>query len=431
MRTFPILFPFSPPFPLLPQGTRFNLKFTHFNSLLQSFMNAKQWLAKLVAFDTTSRNSNLDLIHYCKEYLEGLGVKCTLVHNAEKTKANLWATLPGDGGVTDGGIILSGHTDVVPVDGQKWDSDPFTLTEKDGRLYGRGTCDMKGFIAVCMSLTPELLKMKRAKPIHFAWTYDEEIGCIGGKVLAEFLRDNNIKADGCIVGEPTSNNIVIAHKSNDLFRVRIYGKAAHSSYALTNQGCNAIDYACKLILKIREVAEEVKFKGPFDEFFDVPFTTVSTNFIKGGNAGNIIPATCEFLYEMRCLPKVELKSIQEKIQSFLEKELLPSLKKEYPDGRIEVEKLSGVPSMKESDENDPFIVLVRHLTKDSKTRKVAYATEGGHYQGIGVPVVVCGPGSILQAHQPNEFVSIDQLDGCANMIRGVALGNLNGQRSHI
>ncbi|ORC79888.1 glutamamyl carboxypeptidase, partial [Trypanosoma theileri] len=172
MRTFPILFPFSPPFPLLPQGTRFNLKFTHFNSLLQSFMNAKQWLAKLVAFDTTSHNSNLDLIHYCKEYLEALGVKCTLVHNAEKTKANLWATLPGDGGVTDGGIILSGHTDVVPVDGQKWDSDPFTLTEKDGRLYGRGTCDMKGFIAVCMSLTPELLKMKRAKPIHFAWTYD-------------------------------------------------------------------------------------------------------------------------------------------------------------------------------------------------------------------------------------------------------------------
>ncbi|PWU88234.1 putative glutamamyl carboxypeptidase [Trypanosoma cruzi] len=146
-------------------------------------MDHTQWLAKLVAFDTTSRNSNLELIHYCKDYLEGLGVKCTLLHNAERNKANLWATLPGDGGVTKGGIILSGHTDVVPVDGQKWDSDPFTLTERDGKLYGRGTSDMKGFVAVCMSLAPELLKMKRAKPIHFAWSYDEEVSCLGGMEL--------------------------------------------------------------------------------------------------------------------------------------------------------------------------------------------------------------------------------------------------------
>ncbi|KAH9599947.1 Peptidase M20 [Trypanosoma melophagium] len=394
-------------------------------------MDAKQWLAKLVAFDTTSRNSNLDLIQYCREYLEGLGVKCTLLYNAEKTKANLWATLPGDGGVTDGGIILSGHTDVVPVDGQKWDTDPFTLTEKDGRLYGRGTCDMKGFIAVAMSLTPELLKMKRLKPIHFAWSYDEEVGCLGGKALAEYLRDNNIKADGCIVGEPSSNKIVAAHKGHVSFRVTFYGKAAHSSYALTKQSCNAIDYACKLVVKIREVAEGVKFRGPLDEFFDVPFSTVTTNLIKGGNAANTIPAMCEFLYEMRCLPQAQFESIQEKIQSFLDKELIPSLKKEYPDGGVEIKPLGEIPSMKESDEKDPFVVLLRHLTKDTKMRKVGYATESGHYQNIGLPVVVCGPGSILQAHQPNEFVSIEQLDGCVKLIRAVASGNLNGTQSHI
>ncbi|RNE99842.1 glutamamyl carboxypeptidase [Trypanosoma rangeli] len=180
-------------------------------------MDYTQWLAKLVAFDTTSRNSNLELIHYCKDYLEGLGVKCTLVHNLEKTKANLWATLPGEGGVTDGGIIFSGHSDVVPVDGQKWGSDPFTLTEKDGKLYGRGTSDMKGFIAVCMSLAPELLKMKRAKQIHYALTYDEEVGCLSGKVLAEFLRDHNIKADGCIIGEPTEMRVVTGHRAPTAF----------------------------------------------------------------------------------------------------------------------------------------------------------------------------------------------------------------------
>ncbi|KAF5214373.1 hypothetical protein ECC02_013031 [Trypanosoma cruzi] len=214
-------------------------------------MDYTQWLAKLVAFDTTSRNSNLELIHYCKDYLEGLGVKCTLLHNAERNKANLWATLPGDGGVTKGGIILSGHTDVVPVDGQKWDSDPFTLTERDGKLYGRGTSDMKGFVAVCISLAPELLKMKRAKPIHFAWSYDEEVSCLGGMELAEFARDHDVRAEGCIIGEPTGMTVVIAHKGTSHFWVRVRGKAAHSSLALTGESCNAIDYATKLITKLR------------------------------------------------------------------------------------------------------------------------------------------------------------------------------------
>ncbi|ESL05560.1 glutamamyl carboxypeptidase, partial [Trypanosoma rangeli SC58] len=284
-------------------------------------MDYTQWLAKLVAFDTTSRNSNLELIHYCKDYLEGIGITCTLVHNSEKTKANLWATLPGEGGVTDGGIIFSGHSDVVPVDGQKWDSDPFTLTERDGKLYGRGTSDMKGFIAVCMSLAPELLRMKRVKPIHYALTYDEEVGCLGGKVLAEFLRDHNIKADGCIIGEPTEMRVVTGHKGAYRFRVCVHGKAAHSSLALTSESCNAIDYAAKLVVKLREVAEEYRRRGGHEKDFMVPFSTISTNVINGGNAMNTVPAQCEIGFEFRNLPREPLATMEQQVRSYVETEL--------------------------------------------------------------------------------------------------------------
>ncbi|PBJ74317.1 glutamamyl carboxypeptidase,metallo-peptidase [Trypanosoma cruzi cruzi] len=394
-------------------------------------MNAKQWLAKLVSFDTTSRNSNLELIHYCKDYLEGLGVKCTLVHNAEKTKANLWATLPGEGGVTEGGIILSGHTDVVPVDGQKWDSDPFTLTERDGKLYGRGTCDMKGFIAVCMSMTPELLKMKRAKPIHFAWSYDEEVGCIGGQVLTDFLREHKIRAEYCIVGEPTSNKLVVAHKGLFLYRVCVHGKAVHSSYAQTKQGCNAVYYAAKLIVKINEIAESIKFYGMQDPCFDVPFTTMSPNLIQGGNALNTVPAKCEFIYEMRYLPEAEAEKFEERIKAYVNDTLLPSMKKAFGDARIELEKLSTTPPFKDANEKDPFTLLMRQITKDSTKRKVAYGTEAGQYQAIGVTAVVCGPGSILQAHTPNEFVTLEQLDECARIIRKAIQGNGAVARPHL
>ncbi|KEG13346.1 glutamamyl carboxypeptidase [Trypanosoma grayi] len=305
------------------------------------------------------------------------------------------------------------------------------MTEKDGKLYGRGTCDMKGFVAVCMSLTPEFLAMKRAKPIHFAWSYDEEVGCLGGKVLTEFLHDNNIKADGCIVGEPTSNTVVIAHKGRGSWRIRVYGKAVHSSYALTDQGCNAIDYAAKLIVKIREIAEDVKFHGPVDRFFDVPFSTVSTNIIQGGNAVNTVPALCEFFYEVRNLPVVEAKSIHQRVQAFVDGELLPAMKREFPEGRIEIEELSYVSAFKDADEKDPFTVLLRRLAKDSAVRKVAYGTEAGQYQGLSMPVIVLGPGSILQAHQPNEFVTLEQLDGCANILRRVVQCDTSGAKPHL
>lgn len=382
-------------------------------------MNHTQWLEKLVAFDTTSRNSNLELIHYCRDYLEGLGVACTLVHNAEKTKANLWATLPGEGGVTDGGIILSGHTDVVPVDGQRWDSDPFKLTERGGRLYGRGTSDMKGFIAVAMSLAPEFLRMRRARPLHFAWSYDEEVGCLGGKVLAEFLRDNNIRADGCIVGEPTEMTVVTGHKGISQFRVSVHGKAVHSSFALTSHGCNAIDYAAKLVVKIREIAEEYRRSGHSNREFVVPFSTLSTNLIKGGNAINTVPALCEFTFEFRDLPGDAVSAVEQKVRSYVETELQPAMRAELADARIEIVRVTSVPSF-EGSEEWPITKLVRALRSDQQVSKVAAYTEAGYFAGIaGVPTLICGPcgGDI---HCANEYVTVEQLDKCHDFLLRVA-----------
>ncbi|ORC86766.1 glutamamyl carboxypeptidase [Trypanosoma theileri] len=301
-------------------------------------MDHKEWLAKLVAFDTTSRNSNLDLIHYCKEYLEGLGVKCTLVHNAEKTKANLWATLPGDGGVTDGGIILSGHTDVVPVDGQKWDSDPFTLTEKDGRLYGRGTSDMKGFVAVAMSLTPEFLRMRRAKPIHFAWSYDEEVGCLGGKVLAEFLRDNNIKADGCIVGEPTGMLVRTGNKVIARWQISVFGKEMNSLFSLPEGDVDITDYVSKVILKVSDLVNNGAYFDVDNE--DSASLRMSSNGVgKEKTDPSILPADCKFFFE--CYPPSSkyVPWLLFLVQEYVDKELLPSLRMEFPDACMEVDVL--------------------------------------------------------------------------------------------
>nr|CCC91967.1 putative acetylornithine deacetylase [Trypanosoma congolense IL3000] len=385
-------------------------------------MNYKRWLEKLVSYDTTSRNSNLELIHYVKTYLEGVGVDCILIHNEEKTKANLWATLPGENGVTEGGTIFSGHTDVVPVDGQEWFTDPFILTERDGKLYGRGTCDMKGFIAVCMSLTQELLQVRREKPIHFAWTYDEEVGCIGGQVLTTFLREKGIKVDGCIVGEPTSNKIVVAHKGIAVYRMRVRGIAAHSSYALTSQSCNAVDYAARLVVKIREIAEDVARHGARDRFFDVPHTTISTNIVTGGNAENTVPALCEFVFEIRFLTSAEQDMLEKRICTFVDAELLPAMKRESASANIELRKVASAPSFSQADEKGTFLPVLRSLTGDTAIRKVAYATEAGQYQNLGIPVTVCGPGSILQAHQANEFVTVEQLAECAGIIRGVVQG---------
>lgn len=381
-------------------------------------MNTRQWLETLVGFDTTSRNSNLELIAALRDSLEQQGIKPWFAHNKEKTKANLFATLPATAGAaagsTEGGIVLSGHTDVVPVDGQKWDTDPFKLVEKDGALFARGSADMKGFIATAMALVPDFLAMPRTKPLHLAFSYDEEIGCIGAPVMLEEIVKRGIKVDGCVVGEPTSMNVVVAHKGINVFACKVHGKSAHSS--LTPQGCNAIEHAARLICTIRDFADGYKANGPYDEFFDVPFSTMTTNQIRGGIAVNTIPELCEFTYEFRNLPGMSVADIQARIDAYVRDTLLPKMRAEHPGADIEIDNFAGSPAL-EAAEQAAITELVRALTGDRQTRKVAYGTEAGLFQQIGIPTIVCGPGDIGNAHKPNEFVTLDQLARCEQFLR--------------
>ncbi|RZL54250.1 MAG: acetylornithine deacetylase [Variovorax sp.] len=377
-------------------------------------MNTRQWLERLVAFDTTSRNSNLDLIESVREGLAGHGVKSDVIASPDGRKANLFATLPAADGQAQGGIVLSGHTDVVPVDGQDWSSDPFRIDERDGRLYARGSADMKGFIATSLALVPEFLAMPRKKPLHLAFSYDEEVGCVGAPVMLAELKQRGLRAEGCVVGEPTGMRVVVAHKGINLFRCRVHGKAAHSS--LTPQGCNAIEYAARLICRIRDIADHYRAHGPYDEFYDVPFTTLTTNQIRGGIAVNTIPELCEFQYEFRNLPGMSVDGIRAQVEQYVRDDLLPRMRKEYADADIDIANTAAAPGM-ETAEQEAIAELVRALTGDRETRKVAYGTEGGLFQQAGIPTVICGPGHIEHAHKPDEFVALDQLAACEGFLR--------------
>ena len=380
--------------------------------------NTREWLQTLVAFDTTSRNSNLHLIEHVRDALLAQGVQVQLFKSPDGAKSNLFATLPAQNGETQGGIVLSGHTDVVPVDGQNWDTNPFALTEMDGKLYGRGTCDMKGFIAAGLALVPEFLAMPRSKPLHFALSYDEEVGCVGAPIMLAQLKLQGQRLDGCIVGEPTSMQPVVAHKGINVWRCRVHGKAAHSS--LTPRGSNAIEYAARLICRIRDVADSLKANGPYDEFFDVPYTTMTTNQISGGIAVNTIPELCEFAYEFRNLPGIAPDGIQAQVEAYVQQELLPRMRQEFADAQIVFEPVAAAPAF-DSAETAAINQLVQALTGDREKRKVAYATEAGLFQQAGVPTVVCGPGAIAEAHKANEYVEIAQLQRCEVFLRKLAL----------
>ena len=380
-------------------------------------MTTLAWLDRLTAIDTVSRHSNLGLIETVRDALKRHGLDPWLNLNAEGTKANLFCTLPAQNGATQGGIALSGHTDVVPVDGQDWHSDPFKLTEQDGKLYARGSCDMKGFIAASLALVPEFLAMPRQQPLHLAFSYDEEVACLGAPLMLAELQRRGIRVDGCVVGEPTSMKPVVAHKGLNAYRCRVHGKAAHSS--LTPHGCNAIEHAARLICHIRELAEAWRAEGPFDAFYDVPYTTIGTNLISGGIAMNTIADACEFTYEFRNLAAVTPQGVQARIQQYVQDELLPRMRREFADANVEIEQLAGAPGL-EASEQAAITQLVRALTKDDAVRKVAYGTEAGLFQGAGIATVVCGPGSIEQAHKPDEYVEKEQLAQCEQFLRQLA-----------
>ncbi len=367
----------------------------------------------LVRMNTVSANSNLELIHFIEAELKKLGVKSRLSFNADKTKANLFATL-GEG--KPSGLILSGHTDTVPWDGQEWRSDPLAAQIRDGRLYGRGSADMKGFIAIAVANAKNFLESTAPFALHFAFSYDEEVGCFGVKELIADMRDAGISPLACIVGEPTSMVPAIAHKGVYRYKCCVRGKEAHSS--LTPQSVNAIEMAARLVGKVRDMGEGFERSEPRYEGFDVPFSTTSVGQFHGGIADNVVPRDAEFRYEFRDLPTADARLMQAEIIAHA-RALEPAMKKVAPDAGFSFETICEVPSFLGS-EKDPVTRLAQRLSGQARVTQVAFGTEAGIFKQSGIPTVVCGPGSIEQAHQPDEFVSLEQLGRCEAFMRGLA-----------
>ncbi len=368
-------------------------------------------LSDLIGFDTTSRNSNLEAIEFIQGLLEGLGVESELSWNPDRTKANLFATLGEDSGP---GIVLSGHTDVVPVDGQQWSSDPFRAEVRDNRLYGRGSCDMKGFISVCLSRVEKILAANLSIPIHLAFSYDEEVGCVGVVELLKQLKQRAVQPKACIIGEPTSMGIIRAHKGMLFKRCHVTGKSAHSS--LVHKGVNSITAAAKTIGFIDQVSSRIQQQGPFDDQFDPPFTTLHCGVIHGGTANNIIPESCQFDFEIRNLPDQSTLPIFNEVEQYTRQELEPAMKAVAEEAGFDWQTLADYPGMN-TDQSARVITMMADLLDDHRAPgKVSYGTEGGHFQNAGIPTVVCGPGSIEQAHKPDEYVALEQLEQCEGFI---------------
>jgi acetylornithine deacetylase len=371
-------------------------------------------LAKtFVRMNTVSANSNLALIHFIRDELLALGVKSRLSYNSDKTKANLFATL-GEG--KPAGIILSGHTDTVPWDGQDWSEDPLSGVVKDGRLYGRGSADMKSFIALALAHAPAFLASPAPFAIHFAFSYDEEVGCFGVHELIADMRDAGVKPLACIIGEPTSMVPAIAHKGVYRYRCCVRGKEAHSS--LTPKSVNAIEMAARLVGKVRDMAEAFERDEPRYEGFDVPFSTASVGQFHGGIADNVVPRDAEFRYEFRDLPTADAVSMQKEVLWHAQS-LEVAMKKIAPEAGFSFETICEIPNFL-GDEGDPITRLAKSLSGQDRVTQVAFGTEAGIFKQSGIPTVVCGPGSIEQAHQPDEFVSLEQLAQCEAFMVGLA-----------
>ena len=374
-----------------------------------------EMIAALIGFDTTSAKSNLALIDFVADYLRGHGVASRRTANDEGTKANLFATL---GPEVAGGVVLSGHSDVVPVAGQAWDSDPFQMVTRDGRLYGRGAADMKSFLAVALALVPEFLARPLARPIHLALSYDEEVGCLGiGRLIGD-LQANLPPPAAVIIGEPTSMAIASAHKGCYVQRTRVRGKEAHSSQP--QLGGSAILAAGELLHFLGRLARERRAAADPESRFEPPHTTFNIGVIEGGSAVNIIPRDCAFTWEFRPLPGEDPDEPIARLDDFARSEVLPELRRFAPEAGIVTERLAGVPPLEVEPHGDADGVaeaLLRRLTGLNDTIAVSFGTEGGLFQEAGFSTVVCGPGSIDQAHQPNEFVEITQVEACAALLR--------------
>ncbi len=370
----------------------------------------KQILSDLIAFPTVSVDSNLDMISYLAARLEDCGAKVEIFHDETGKKANLFATL---GPEVDGGIVLSGHSDVVPVTDQDWSSDPFVMEERDGCLYGRGTCDMKGFIAATVAMAPHFAQRVNDTPVHFAFTYDEETGCIGAGHLVEALKERNIKPRLAIIGEPTSMRIIEGHKGCHEYSTRFQGLEGHGS--APDLGVNAVEYAARYVSRLLELKAKLTTMAPASSRFEPPWTTVNVGAIHGGSVHNVIAPKAQVDWEMRPVQASDAAFVKEALKAYCEDELLPAMRKVYPDAQIDTEVVGEVAGLIPEDDNAARKLLME-LTGANGADLVPFGTEAGLFQSMGMDVVVCGPGSIEQAHKADEFIALDQLSDCLKLL---------------
>ncbi|AUQ75188.1 acetylornithine deacetylase ArgE [Phaeobacter piscinae] len=371
-------------------------------------------LSDLIAFPTVSADSNLEMIAYLANRLEDCGARVDVMFDASGQKANLFATL---GPETDGGIVLSGHSDVVPVTDQDWTSDPFAMVERDGRLYGRGTCDMKGFIAATLAMAPEFAAQISRRPLHFAFTYDEEVGCIGAGHLVQALRERELKPRLALIGEPTSMRVVEGHKGCHEYSTRFQGLEGHGSDP--GRGVNAVEYAARYVSRLLDLRGDLQQRTPPDSRFDPPWTTLNIGALNGGSAHNVIAAKAQVDWEMRPVQPSDADHVKDTMARYCRDTLLPAMQAIYPEASIETEVVGEVAGLTPTSQNAAR-ELMAELLGSNAAELVPFGTEAGLFQALGLDVVVCGPGSIAQAHKADEYLSLDQLSQCLTVLNRLA-----------
>jgi len=364
----------------------------------------------LVGMPSISTDSNLDVIRFLQTYLTDLGADCTLSHDATGGKANLWATIGPD---IDGGVVLSGHTDVVPVEGQEWTCDPFEMRNENARLYGRGTCDMKGFIACALAVAPAFAKADLKRPLHFAFTYDEETGCLGAKVMLAALKASGRRPSVCIIGEPTGMKVIEGHKGCCENTTTFWGLEGHGS--MPSAGVNAVEYAARYIGELMRIGQDLKPRAPSHSRFDPPWTTINIGAISGGVAHNVIPNVCTLDWEFRPINREDKSFVRERIAAYTANVLLPEMQATFPEAAIDIEFVGDVDGLEPLPESEA-VALAQELTGGNSVELVPFGTEAGLFQELGISTVVCGPGYIAQAHKPDEFVAHDQMQACLDML---------------
>ena len=367
-------------------------------------------LRQLIAYPTISADSNLQMIEYLADYLDHVGADVLLNHARDGTKANLFATL-GQG--HENGVLLSGHTDVVPVADQDWSHDPFDMVERDGRLHGRGTCDMKGFIAACLTKAQDYAKLPLKTPVHFAFTYDEETGCIGAQGLAKLLQDQGITPRLAIIGEPTRMKAIEGHKGCCEYTTHFHGKAGHGS--MPDIGVNAIEYAMRYGTKLMDIAQDLQGRAPENGRFAPPWTTLNIGRITGGHIHNVIPENCRIDWEFRPVQDADFSYVKNTVETYVSDTLLPEMQRRDPNSNITTEIVGGVVGLEPTDQNEARDIVLE-LTGQNHADVVPFGTEAGIFAALGMSVVVCGPGSIEQAHKPDEFIDLSQLDACLSFL---------------